>query len=364
MARPIEAVKDINDSKDSWKIVVSCKHLWSLINASTKEQLEMILLDMIQGIVPPFLVQKLKMQLQVGCSYIMQNFKVSNNDFSFRSTKHSFKLVLCGSTSVKKTELVDIPVNYLNIHGLDLITEGRFKYNVLVDIVGGVTEISQSQIIVDNNKSNVVFTMTGMSKEVVQCTMWGKLVVQLYEYYMNHKEDGNIVVLLINARVKKPQGDYPLSISNAWNDTKLVINDVSIEEINKLKESLKNDLPLLSSSSLQVDATQNSQFSEFDKFVWKAEILSLSDIAILQHSDEDDPLEFPYELGAILKKELAIRVFFSIIRPDYLSLATKYTRIPHTSKLKTSDHLEQDQLISVYNFKYNIDCSEKTETKV
>ena len=47
--------------------------------------------------------------------------------------------------------------------------------------------------------------------------------------------------------------------------------------------SLKNDLPLLSSSSLQVDVTQNSQFSEFDKFVWKAEILSLSDIANLQH---------------------------------------------------------------------------------
>ncbi|XP_058747028.1 uncharacterized protein LOC131620018 [Vicia villosa] len=269
MARPIEVVKDINDSKDLWKIAVRCKHLWSVTSASNKEHLEMILvdskLDMIQGIVPHFLVQKFHMQLQVGCSYIMQNFKVSNNDFSFKSTNHSFKLVFYGSTSVKKKELAEIPVNYLNILGLDSITEGRFK---------GVTEISQSQIIAGNNKAN---------KEVVQYTLWGKLDVQLYEYYTNHKEDGTIVVLLINARVKEPQGGYLLSILNAWNDTKLVINDVSIEEINKLKESLKNALPLLSSSSLQVDTTQNSQFSEFDKFVWKAEILSLSKIANLQH---------------------------------------------------------------------------------
>lgn len=87
---------------------------------------------MIQGIVPPFLVQKFQMQLQVGSSYIMQNFKVSNNDFSFKSTNHGFKLVFCGSTSVKKKELPEIPVNYLNILGLDSITEGRFKSNVLV----------------------------------------------------------------------------------------------------------------------------------------------------------------------------------------------------------------------------------------
>ena len=72
------------------------------------------------------------MELAVGCSYIMQNFKVSNNDISFRSTNHSCKLVFCGSTSVKKTELPDIPVNYLNILGLDAIVEGRFKSNVLV----------------------------------------------------------------------------------------------------------------------------------------------------------------------------------------------------------------------------------------
>ncbi|CAI8604003.1 unnamed protein product [Vicia faba] len=242
---------------------------------------------------------------------------------------------------------------------------------------------------------------------------------------MNHKDDGNIVILLINARIKEPRG-YPLNVSSSWNGTKLLINDVTIEEINKLKEGLKNDLTLLS-SSLQIDATHNSQFFEFDKFVWKAEILHLSEINLQQHettcvtmaklekfecgqsgwyydgcvdctksvtlkdgkltcyskhasaeavpryvlevlssdgkfkykfifwdvdcvkligksslqikmdlieSGDYDPLEFPYELDAILQKELAIRVVF---HPN-----------KHTSKLQTLDLSSHDELITIF----------------
>ena len=46
---------------------------------------------------------------------------------------------------------------------------------------------------------------------------------------------------------------------------------------------MKSELSLLSSSNVQVDASQNSHYSEFDKFVWKAEILSLAEITSLQH---------------------------------------------------------------------------------
>ncbi|CAI8599856.1 unnamed protein product [Vicia faba] len=345
MARPIEVVKDINESNDLWKIVVRFKHLWTVTSASKKEHIEMILvdseLDTIQVIVPPFLVSKFKEQLAVGCSY--------------------------------KAELLDIPMNYLNILHLDAIVEGKFQSNILVDILGGVTEISQTQINADNKKSKVVFSITDNSRSEVQCTLW------------------------------EAQGGFPLNISNAWNDTKLLINDVTLDVVIKLRDSLQSEFPLLSSSSLQVDTTQNSYYSDVDKFVWKTEILSLAEITTLQHettcvtvatlekfeagqsgwyydgcvgctksvslqdgklvcyskhispapipryklevlaadgkykakfifwnedcvkligksvlqmknelieADEDDPLEFPYALDAILKQELAIRAVF------------------------------------------------------
>ncbi|CAI8608107.1 unnamed protein product [Vicia faba] len=286
MARPIEYISSIDDSKDLWKVAVRCKHLWSVTSSQNREHLELILfdskLDLIQAIVPSYLVSKFKTQVEVGCSYIMQNFKVSSNDFSFKSTDHKFKLIFCGSTSVKKVQLSDIPLNHLKLIGINAIIEGKYRKNLLYDIIGGVTEISQAQIIPDNNKSKIVFSLTDLSKHHVQCTLWGKLVVQLNEYYTTHKADGSIVLLLMNARIKEPQGNYPLNVSNAWNGTKLLINDLSIEEVKNLKEKLKDDLPTLSSSSMKMETTNTSVFSDLDKFVWKAEVLSLSDIAYLQ----------------------------------------------------------------------------------
>ncbi|XP_058772642.1 uncharacterized protein LOC131646678 [Vicia villosa] len=96
----LQGKKDINESSDLWKIVVRCKYLWSVTSASKKEHIEMILvdskLDMIQVVVPPYLVSKFKDELSVGASYFMQNFKMTSNDLSFKSTNHNFKLVFCG----------------------------------------------------------------------------------------------------------------------------------------------------------------------------------------------------------------------------------------------------------------------------
>ncbi|XP_058749371.1 uncharacterized protein LOC131622358, partial [Vicia villosa] len=150
-------------------------------------------------------------------------------------------------------------------------------------LIGGITDITQTQVNGDNNKNKIVFSIVDASKTVVQCTLWGQLAVQLYEYYKNNKQASNIVIVLINARVKEAQGGFPVSVSNTWNGTKLLINDPAIEEVKSLKERLGVDLPLLSSSSVQVEATQNSFYSDYDKFVWKAEIMSLSEITNLQH---------------------------------------------------------------------------------
>ncbi|CAI8589607.1 unnamed protein product [Vicia faba] len=419
MARPIEVVKDINESNDLWKIAVRCKHLWTMTSASKKEHIKMILVDFkvfyrsdryefvfvilvlvklneyvrllylytIQVIVPPFLVSKFKEQLAVGCSYVMQNFKVSNNDFSFKSSNHSFKLVFCGSTSVKKAELLDIPMNYLNILHLDAIVEGKFQSNILVDILGGATEISQ--INVDNKKSKVVFSITDNRFEV---------------------QYGSIIVLLINASIKEAQGGFPLNIYNAWNGTKLLINDVTLDVVIKLRDSMQSELPLLSSSkilslaeitTLQHETTcvivatlekfeagqsgwyydgcvgctksvslQDGKLVCYSKHIspasvlrYKLEVLVVEDKykakfifwdgdcvkligksalqmknELIEVGEDDHPLEFPYALDAILKQELAIREIFVRVKGSFSSEEP-------TSKLIPTDPSSQDESI-------------------
>ncbi|CAI8608211.1 unnamed protein product [Vicia faba] len=283
------------------------------MSASKKEHIEMILVDskrdMIQVIMPPFLVSKFKEHLATGCSYIMHNFKVSNNDFSFKSTTHR-----------------------------------KIESNVLVDILGGVIKISQTQINADNNKSKVVFSITDDRSEV-QCTLWGQLAIQFHDYYKSHKEDGNIVVLLINAIIKEAQGGFPLNISNAWNDTKLLINDVTIDEAKNLSlaeiTTLQRETTCVTVATLDkfevgqsgwyydgcVDRTKIVSLYKLEvlvvdgkykaKFIfWDKDCVKLIGKSALQMKNElievgeDDPLEFPYALDAILKQELAIRDIF------------------------------------------------------
>ncbi|CAI8614503.1 unnamed protein product [Vicia faba] len=378
MARPIEYISSIDDSKDLWKVAVRCKHLWSVTSSQNREHLELILfdskLDLIQAIVPSYLVSKFKTQLELGCSYIMHNFKVSNNDFSLKSTDHKFKLIFCGSTSVKKVKLADIPLNHLKLIGINAIIEGKYRTNLLYDIIGGVTEISQAQIIPDNNKSKVVFSLTDLSKHHVQCTLWGKLAVQLNEYYTTHKADGSIVLLLMNARIKEPQGNYPLNVSNAWNGTKLLINDLSIEEVKNLKENLSDIAYLQTETTCVTVATlekfecgqsgwyydgcsectksvtlKDGKFMCYSKHIssepvprfklevrasdgklkykfvfWDVDCVKLIGKSSLQmkldlmETGDFDPLEFPYELDVMLKKKLAIRAVF---QPNKASLS-------------------------------------------
>lgn len=45
MTRPIEDVRDINDSKYLWKIVVRIRDLWYVKSVSNKEHLKMVLVD-------------------------------------------------------------------------------------------------------------------------------------------------------------------------------------------------------------------------------------------------------------------------------------------------------------------------------
>ncbi|XP_058726774.1 uncharacterized protein LOC131598163 [Vicia villosa] len=386
MSRPIEPLKEINDSKDLWKIAVRCKHLWTVTSSLNKEHMEMVLVDskrdMIQAVVPAYLLSKFKSQIETGNSYIMQNFKVGRNDFAFKSTNHTHKLLK-------------------------------------EDLIGGITDITQTQVNGDNNKNRIVFSIVDASKTVVQCTLWGQLAVQIYEYYKNNKQASNIVIVLINARVKEAQGGFPVSVSNTWNGTKLLINDLAIEEVKSLKERLGVDLPLLSSSSVQVETTQNSFYSDYDKFettcvtvatldkfdagqmgwyydgcvectrsvtakdgklkcfkdhispepvpryklditavdgsskakfvFWDTDCVKLIGKSALQmkmdltQSVDYDPLEFPYELDSILAKELAIRAVYQP-KNGRLSVIGFKTDEDVRNKIKESFKFEEEPL--------------------
>lgn len=45
MSRKVDSVKDINDSKETWRLVVRIMDVWSVVNNKGIEHLEMIVMD-------------------------------------------------------------------------------------------------------------------------------------------------------------------------------------------------------------------------------------------------------------------------------------------------------------------------------
>jgi len=45
MARPLQKIKNINDSKSLWKIVVRVVDMWTVANSKNKQHIEMVLCD-------------------------------------------------------------------------------------------------------------------------------------------------------------------------------------------------------------------------------------------------------------------------------------------------------------------------------
>ncbi|KAI5441059.1 hypothetical protein KIW84_010498 [Lathyrus oleraceus] len=86
MARPFEMIKDINDQKELWKIVVKVHHKWTVIS-NNKEHFEMIFIDKEAGIEDPLeyplaldsflglrMKFKVKWQLRWGNAYVISVF--------------------------------------------------------------------------------------------------------------------------------------------------------------------------------------------------------------------------------------------------------------------------------------------------
>ncbi|KAI5386842.1 hypothetical protein KIW84_073111 [Lathyrus oleraceus] len=352
MARPIESVMDINDSKDLWKIVVRCRHLWTVRSSSNKEHLELILvdskLDMIQAIVPSHLVSKYVGDLAVGASYIMQNFKVSNNDFSFKSTTRGYKLVFCGSTYVKKTELPEIPIDYFNILGLASIADGKFQPNVLVDVVGGVTEILQTQINSDNNKNKFVFMITDMSVHygvILHCnfmnttrTMWKILNAELPK--LSSSKTTCVTIAKLEKFEVGNSGWYydgcaecTKSVAVKDGKRKCYANHISSEPVPRYKLEV-----------LGVDGKFKSRFvfwdSDYFKLIGKSALQMKNELV---EAGEDNPLEFPFGLDAMLKKELAIRVVF---QPKFNRLSVISFKDDEDSRKKVKDTFKSHEDVS------------------
>ncbi|KAI5433567.1 hypothetical protein KIW84_020746 [Lathyrus oleraceus] len=238
MSRNVDSVKDINDSKETWRLAVRMMDVWSVVNNKGIEHLEMIVMDSlgdrIQVLIRHDHLLKWKEVIKENMTCIINNGSVYNNDFQWKVCDHSKKIVFLGGTTMKAIELQNIPPKGYFFKDFGEILQGKCKTDRLEDIIGAVSEINYIQ-------SN---------------TLWKKVVVSVV-----------------------------LKVSNAWSGSKLLINEdiPKIQDfMSKLPTNEQKEKPTQSAKSLS-NWSGGSQYSPVERFVHNAKCMSLSQFCKIKH---------------------------------------------------------------------------------
>ncbi|KAI5418858.1 hypothetical protein KIW84_043184 [Lathyrus oleraceus] len=270
MSRKVDSVKDINDSKETWRLAVRIMNVWSVMNNKGIEHLEMIVMDSlgdrIQVLIRHDHLLKWKEVIKENMTCIINNGSVYNNDFQWKVCDHSKKFVFLGGTTMKAIELQNIPPKGYFFKDFGEILQGKCKTDRLEDIIGAVSEINHIQSNTPGKKVVVSVVLKDLKGNCINCNLWEIYGSKFLAYYNDPKNNGAIVILLTHAMVKDDQ------VSNAWSGSKLLINE-DIPEIqdfmSKLPTNEQKEKPTQSANSLS-NWSGGSQYSPVERCSSKA----------------------------------------------------------------------------------------------
>ncbi|RZB60667.1 hypothetical protein D0Y65_043427, partial [Glycine soja] len=243
MARIPDKIRSIDGSKETLKLAVRITDLWFVGTPNKSEQAEMVFVDsegdQIHAICKSDHLKSWKADLKENCTYVMHNFKVVKNDGQFRVCEHEYKLFFIGVTVVREADLHELPFKEFRFVEFANVVAGNFVSGLLVDIIGVVDQVVFQHV--SSKNTRVVFRMKDLRLWLI--TVFAIFCVYLFLSYLNERgDDGPMVIILTNARIKDAQGSYPALVSNSFKASKLLIND-PILEIQEFKER-KTDIQI------------------------------------------------------------------------------------------------------------------------
>ncbi|WJX81908.1 hypothetical protein P8452_64733 [Trifolium repens] len=298
MARALDFIKDINDGKELWKLAVRLEDIWKT-GIGKGEHLEFIILDKqgdnIHVVLPSDLCPLFESKLEEGATYIMKNFKVQPNDLKVKFCDHPFTLVGFagdGGSDIIPTKIPNIPKYKFNFKSFDEIKHGKYRADLLVDIIGAVHEVKPDKKSFGSKKLPTTFSLADASMNILTCSLWGKYQTEFLANYNENACGGPVIVILKHAAIKEPQGIYDLQITNAWSGTKLIM-DQDFEEAKDFKALLPLDFVtqtqssnnLSEGSSLQIQNSQTSQYSAGSRYAFRAPVTHISQLITLPEEE-------------------------------------------------------------------------------
>ncbi|KAL2927336.1 Replication protein A 70 kDa DNA-binding subunit B [Bienertia sinuspersici] len=327
MALLYDSVREINPMKEKWSIKIKVIRLWTtpdFIILKTITALKWFLL------MKRSLLLKFGPILHEGSVYSISRFGVGQPSGDYRPTKHAYKINFLSTTIVEQLNELDMPISAYKFVCFRDILSNKLDDKYLVDVIGGVTEVSKLEITERNGKMN---KRLEIELEDLDGEKSSSSILTRVDSYSTHTTEDEFLQSSIKKRIDDIRETQEVSTcvtlatiiciesSHGWwykackKDLKK-IKEVDVEGKKRLWcdkcNAYVDDVNARFKLQIRVvDETGNASFVLFDREV--AQIIGKSADQLREscHSKIDDEDSIPDELNKIVDKKYLFKIKIS-----------------------------------------------------
>ncbi|WJX53741.1 hypothetical protein P8452_39705 [Trifolium repens] len=137
--------------------------MWTVYKGENEEHMEVLVRDIKGGTIQITIMQddiaQWKSILAEGKTYYLRNFKVHNNDTSYKMSSHKFRLTIVGATRVDAFDISGIPKSLLKFKDFAEILDGKFVPDILVGNVKHIIVVLCTTMRIDATMATMLMRM-------------------------------------------------------------------------------------------------------------------------------------------------------------------------------------------------------------
>ncbi|XP_058726335.1 uncharacterized protein LOC131597668 [Vicia villosa] len=255
MSRAPILINDLVKGNQVWKMLIRVVDLWVVNEKNGHQHLEMVIQDVKGGKIHVTTWNRdfkdWFEQVKEHETYILYNGEPVDNEGPLKVCSHPLKLVFNGGTTMTKAALPDIPTHKYIFHPIDNFLKGNYKHDILYDVIGVLQDVVKTQMGGGGRKSCVNITLRDVEGNVIEVALWEVYGKQFMNYTTPNNSSGPTVIILTHAWCKPNTVSGLPSLSNAWNDSRLLI-DLDHPQVAEFKASFGanalSGIPALSQS--------------------------------------------------------------------------------------------------------------------
>lgn len=285
MSREFDFIKDLTKDREIWKIAVRVVDSWTVIGTNGNPHLEMVIVDAkgdrVQAVTRYKEFEHWKSFIVDHKVYVLHNCHVYPNDTGFKICEGPFKVVFGSGTKLTTgDDITNLPPHEYRFKSFKETRDGKFKINVLYEIIGVLHEVVKTQPLAAGKKPCTNLVLAKESGDLVDVTLWESFSLQLMKFIADRKEKGPIILILTHAQCKLGDNGKP-NFCNNWSGSKLLIN-LEHPAVAKFKSSCKDIETSQAATQDFTQASSSSQHTSKEDFSNMSQVKTIAQMKLFQ----------------------------------------------------------------------------------